>query len=132
MNTDKFPKLPTDGETLSYNGRIYTFVKDDNGWYSSNVTRPIDSTIVTYHSYGIGIQSYDKIEDINNDVVWAQIRLLRDQKIQELDWRYNRYNRLTRLSLTQIDDLTKLDTYAQALADITKQSDPYNIVWPTL
>jgi hypothetical protein len=132
MNIDKFPNLPTDGETLSYNGRTYTFVKDDNGWYSSNVTQPIDNTIVTYHSYGMGIQIYDKIEDINNDVVWAQIRLLRDQKIQELDWRYIRYNRLQRLNLPQIDDITKLDAYGQALADITKQGDLFNFVWPTL
>jgi len=70
--------------------------------------------------------------DLNNDILWAQIRHVRDIKLSELDWRYNRYHRLERLGLDQIDDLNKLDEYSQALADITKQPDPSNIVWPSI
>jgi len=132
MNLDKFTNTPINGDTVDYNGRIYTFVTVDNSWYSSTVELPIDPALVTYFSYGSGISVVTTVVDVNNDILWEQIRYERDIKIAELDWRYNRYARLARLSLTQIDDLTKLDTYAQALADITKQSNPYNIVWPTL
>ena len=52
---------------------------------------------------------------------WADIRFERDLKIQETDWRAS-------------SDLTLSDTwktYRQALRDITTQSDPFNITWPT-
>lgn len=62
---------------------------------------------------------------------WNIIRNQRDQLINDCDWRYTRYSRQTRLGLTPIDDLSKLDAYIQALADIPeKQTDPFNITWP--
>ena len=56
----------------------------------------------------------------------------RDQLMRDNDWRYLRYQRQTRAGITPTDDLIKLDQYMQALADVTAQQDPYNIVWPSL
>ena len=132
MNISKFPNSPVDGETCVCNGRTYTYVQADSRWYASNVETPVDPTLVDTISYGSGIMIVTNKTDTNNDILWEQIRYSRDIKIAELDWRYNRYNRLARLNVTQIDNLTALDTYSQALADITKQNDPTNIIWPTL
>lgn len=132
MNISKFPNLPTDGETYVCNSRTYTYVQSDLTWYASNVEIPVEPTLVDVISYGSGIMIVTNKTDMNNDILWEQIRHNRDIKIAELDWRYNRYARLNRLGLDQIDNLNALDTYSQALADITKQSDPTNIVWPIL
>lgn len=67
--------------------------------------------------------------DVNYE--WERIREVRDQKMSEFDWRYLRYDRQVRLGLTPTDDLNAMDLYMQELADITTQSDPYNIIWPT-
>lgn len=63
---------------------------------------------------------------------WNDIRKQRDEKIKEVEWRYNRYYRHERLGLPQVDSLQNLDTYIQALADVTKQTNPYAIIWPVL
>jgi len=52
---------------------------------------------------------------------WVEIRQERDWKLQETDWRAS-------------SDLTLSDAwknYRQALRDITTQSSPYSITWPT-
>ena len=63
---------------------------------------------------------------------WSYVRHQRDTMMADTDWRYLRYDRELRLGLTPTDDIQKLDLYMQALADITQQSDPFNIVWPEL
>jgi hypothetical protein len=63
---------------------------------------------------------------------WHRIRLERDKKIQEIEWRYNRYYRHERLGITQVDTIENLDRYVQALADVTKQENPFNVSWPSL
>ena len=63
---------------------------------------------------------------------WDTIRKQRDEKIKEVEWRYSRFYRHERLGLPQIDSIQNLDTYIQALADITKQTNPYAIIWPVL
>ena len=52
---------------------------------------------------------------------WEKIRQQRNEKLKETDWRAS-------------SDLTLSDawkTYRQNLRDITTQSDPWNITWPT-
>lgn len=132
MNISKFSNIPTDQEVVVYNNRTYTYKQSDLTWYASNVELPFDPAVVDIQSYGSGISIVTNRHDISNDILWEQIRYQRDMKLSELDWRYNRYYRLERLGITQIDDLSKLDVYTQALADITKQTDPMNIIWPTL
>jgi hypothetical protein len=61
---------------------------------------------------------------------WNLIRGERDTKMKDFEWRYTRYDRQLRLGEPTVDDLTLMDAYMQALADITTQTDPFNIIWP--
>ena len=54
-------------------------------------------------------------------IKWVGVRAQRNIKLQESDWRASS-------DLTLSDDWK---TYRQALRDITTQSDPDNITWPT-
>ena len=56
---------------------------------------------------------------------WKTVRFQRDKKLQSCDW--------TMLSDVPLDPTVKTEweTYRQALRDITDQSDPFNITWPT-
>lgn len=67
-----------------------------------------------------------------NDIanLWQEIRNNRDQRLASIDWRFLRYQSQVRLGLTPTDDIQQLDQYAQALRDITLQTDPFNIEWP--
>jgi len=62
---------------------------------------------------------------------WNVIKAERDQLMIQNDWRYARNSREIRLGLTPTETLETIDNYMQALADITKQTDPFNIIWPT-
>ncbi len=61
---------------------------------------------------------------------WNLVRAQRDQFMRDFEWRYTRYYRHERLNLPQIDNIPDMDNYMKALADITLQPDPGNIVWP--
>lgn len=63
---------------------------------------------------------------------WSNIRYMRDTAIKDVQWRYERYYRNERLGIEQTDSIQALDTYVQALADVTKQQDPFSITWPKL
>lgn len=65
------------------------------------------------------------------DAKWRQVRTIRNDLIEQASKRVERYHREIRLGLTPKDDLTVLDTYIQALADITKTEDPFLITFPT-
>ena len=76
----------------------------------------------------------DKTEqelELELDRKWQDIRSQRDHMLSLLDWKFLRNQSQARLNITLTDSIESLDTYAQALRDITLQSDPYNIVWPT-
>lgn len=70
------------------------------------------------------------IEQENNLYRWNLVRAQRDQFMKDFEWRYTRYYRHERLELPQIDNIPDMDNYMKALADITLQPDPGNIVWP--
>ena len=58
---------------------------------------------------------------------WANVRAERDRKIAATDWRV-----IVASESDEGSDLpTKWKTYRTNLRDITEQSDPYNITWPT-
>lgn len=67
-----------------------------------------------------------------DEVQWKSIRASRDQKIAEVSWRVERYHSEIRIGLEPTDDIRALDVYIQALRDITKQPDPFDIEWPAL
>ena len=62
---------------------------------------------------------------------WQEIRDQRDHMLYLLDWRFIRYQSQVRLNITPTESIESLDIYTQELRDITLQTDPYNIVWPT-
>jgi Phage tail assembly chaperone protein len=55
---------------------------------------------------------------------WTQVRAQQKQKLYESDWT---------CSVSDYEVPNKADwvTYRQALRDVTKQTDPFNIEWPT-
>ena len=57
------------------------------------------------------------------DAQWAQVRAQQRQKLYESDWT---------CSVIDYEVPNKADwvTYRQALRDVTKQPDPFNIEWP--
>jgi len=57
--------------------------------------------------------------------LWQDIRVVRNQKLTETDW-------VITQQLEQLGAVTEpWRVYRQALRDITTQTDPLNIVWPT-
>lgn len=69
-------------------------------------------------------------QEFNTTVQWNLIRGERDSRMSAFEWRYTRYDRQVRLGETPVDDITMMDAYMQELADITTQTDPFNIIWP--
>jgi hypothetical protein len=66
---------------------------------------------------------------------WQTIRFKRDEKIKEVEWRIFRYQSQTRLGVPTADSEEKIhiiDEYIEDLRNITQQTDPTNIIWPTL
>ena len=56
---------------------------------------------------------------------WIPIRAERNIKLQQTDWI------VARASETGVAVTDEWKTYRQALRDITTQSDPDNVTWPT-
>ena len=128
----QFPNLPINNQVYVLNNNTYTFNSDLKIWFVEG-TSPTNIPIPEYtyaELRGVRHTVLSNNKDDNN--LWNNIRTIREQRIIEIEWRYNRYARLARLGLTQIDDLTKLDNYTQALADITNQENPSAIVWPVI
>lgn len=68
-----------------------------------------------------------------NAIRWQEIRETRDAKIKEVEWRVMRNLSETRQGLDTTDNITDLDTYIQALRDITSTTtNPLEVSWPTL
>jgi hypothetical protein len=54
---------------------------------------------------------------------WPLVRAERNQRLQSSDW--------TQLADIPQETKDRWEPYRQALRDVTDQSDPFNIVWPT-
>lgn len=61
-----------------------------------------------------------------------EIRAKRDILMARADKLVMRYHRETRLGVPHVFELDRIDTYIQALADITNQDNLWNITWPEL
>ncbi len=93
---------------------------------------------VEFDDNGIPVE-YRNPSDFN--VTWAQITSKKSdlESSRELEWREVRQVRnelLGDVDWTQFPDVpettrNKFQTYRQELRDITTQSDPSNIIWPT-
>ena len=86
-------------------GDVYSGIE----WLDSSQTKPTETEI------------NNKISELNSAEAMRLLRLERNARIAETDWRASS-------DLTISDDWKN---YRQALRDITTQSDPTNITWPT-
>ena len=96
----------------SFNSQTHKLTWDGTSWQTVALT---DSEIVT-----------------NISQQWASVRSDRKEKFEEVEWRVFRHQSQVRLGVTPTDNIADLDAYIQALRNVTTQSDPYNITWPTL
>jgi hypothetical protein len=82
---------------------------------------PVQSGSVYVKTYSIQNLSTKEIEEVTEDR-WNYVRKKRDLHLSETDY----------LALQDTETLTEeWAIYRQSLRDITNQSDPFNINWPT-
>mgnify|MGYP003113779042 CR=1 FL=1 len=82
----------------------------------------VDAYVDSGKAYNVKVESTTTDEQAAlTTEQWVNVRMDRDMLLQETDWRASS-------DLTLSDDWK---TYRQALRDITTQSDPFNITWPT-
>ena len=113
------------------NGAPASFVSDNNmleitEWLTT--TKPdqkltnVDVYLDSGKAYSVKVETCtDDEKAANIDSQWVTIREERNEKLGATDWRAS-------------SDLTISDAwknYRQALRDITTQSNPYNITWPS-
>jgi hypothetical protein len=123
-----FPTIIADSLLESFN--IYK-VETKNSGYDSDDSKDVTEVTPTL-SGSVYIQTYTisdaDTETINKrrEIKWSEVRSGRDSLLSESDW-------------TQFNDspisgstLTDWQTYRQSLRDITNQSDPYDITWPSI
>lgn len=103
-------------ETLTQALALDTPVKTENGWERT-------WKLVDVPADRIAARTKLKLKEI---------RARRDILLARADHLLNRYFREERLGLPHHYTLEQLDTYMQALADITKQEDLFNVEWPVL
>ena len=108
---------------------MYKVELKDSG-YDNDDTKDVVEITPTL-SGSIYVQTYqvtDADEDTINkrkEIKWSEVRTTRNTLLGESDWTQFQDSPITGSSLTD------WQTYRQSLRDITNQSDPYNITWPT-
>ena len=75
----------------------------------------------------------EEIDNLNN-LAWQGVRVERDEKIKEVEWRVFRYQSEERAGIvTHTDNISDLDDYLKKLRDIPQTySSVGDIVWPTV
>lgn len=117
-----FPETPTAASLAEYD--VYEVVATEPPTYDDN-THNIEPSIELVD--GVWTQTWVLVEHTAEDIErqWANIRSERNQYLSACDW--------TQLSDAPLTNVETADwgSYRQALRDITTQSDPFNIQWPT-
>lgn len=118
------PAYDPNTQTLGY---AHQYFKDDTVYETFDVVeKPAPDTNKPIDAYAAQMAYLS-----NTNAQWDRVRELRTNLMLAMEWKYSRYHRQVRLNITPTDDINVLDTYMQALADITNQADPWTIVWPT-
>ena len=116
-----FPKSGPNSQFIADNN-IVELVETLSYTSPSQKLSKVDAYVDSGKAYTVKVElttSEEQTVLINNK--WTEIRYERLDKLQETDWRASS-------DLILSDDWK---TYRQALRDITTQSDPFNITWPT-
>ena len=103
-------------ETEEYEVRLDTPVKTENGWERTWRLQPVPETHRPHR----------------RRFKLKQIRAKRDVLMERGDKLIARYYREVRLGLPITFSIERIDTFMQALADITDSADLFNITWPEL
>ena len=122
-----FPTIIADSLLESFN--IYK-VEAKNSGYDNDDTKDVTEVTPTL-SGSVYVQTYNITdadeETINKrrEIKWSEVRSNRDSLLSECDW--------TQFNDSPISGSTLIDwqTYRQSLRDITNQSTPYDITWPS-
>lgn len=115
-----------DNETLKqYGWYPFRFVESNinsNQFYDGSEIVIEENEVVEYQK--VRNKTPQEIEDEINGQ-WTFIRYRRSELLTECDW--------TQLQDSPLSEQKKQEwqTYRQSLRDITLQSDPFNIIWPT-
>ena len=108
----------------------------DAGYVAAGDYPAYDSTTQKVIWNGTAWEVIDLTTEEINAIVnqqWAEVRESRDEKIEEVEWRVMRNLSETRQGLDTTDNISELDTYIQALRDITSTTtNPLEVSWPTL
>ena len=122
-----FPSIIPD--SLLENFGVYNVESKDSG-YDDDYTKDVVEVTPTL-SGSIYVQTY-QISDADEatintrkEIKWSEIRDSRNTLLSDSDWTQYQDSPITGSKLTE------WQTYRQSLRDVTTQSDPYNIVWPT-
>jgi len=110
---------------LQYDPSICTYIEgqyDDSKYYISNneaIAIPDAPNKYCIFNYDTK-QWYDPRTD---ETQWVVVRNQRDVLLASCDW--------TQLPDVEISTKSAWAAYRQSLRDITSQTDPFNIIWPT-
>ena len=109
---------------------VYKVELKDSG-YDNDDTKDVVEVTPTL-SGSVYVQTY-QITDADSETIekrkeikWVEVRTKRNTLLSESDWTQFQDSPITGSTLTE------WQTYRQSLRDVTTQSDPYNIVWPTI
>ena len=122
-----FPSIISDSLLETFG--IYKVELRDSGYdddYTKNVTEvtPTLSGSVYVQTYEI-TDADETTLNIRKEIKWSEIREERNRLLSQCDWTQFQDSPITG------SQLTDWQTYRQSLRDVTSQSDPYNIIWPT-
>ena len=126
----------SDGSTRTDSSTFTEEELTDAGYVAAGDYPAYDSTTQKVIWNGTAWEVIDLTTEEINAVVnqqWAEVRESRDTKIKEVEWRVMRNLSETRQGLDTTDNITDLDTYIQALRDITTTTtNPLEVSWPIL
>lgn len=132
MKTDRFKHAYTSETEYNvievFNNGKERIVDPDYGLYLDWIADENEPEIISGNEF-ITIVEGVPVEDPNKDQIildrqWANIRAQRDAKLTDCDW--------TQITDSPNKGIKEWLDYRQALRDITKQDDPYNIKWPEI
>lgn len=86
----------------------------------SNMIKMVDGVATPFSAEDIA--QYEADQAAAPAAEWARVRAARNAKLAACDW--------TQLPDAPVDSAAWA-TYRQALRDVTAQTDPFNITWPT-
>ena len=122
--TVSFPETITD-EVLNYYN-VYRVTQAYHGNDPYTIYEQGDPLFINGEWTENWIESQMNQQQIDqvNSAQWSQVRMQRNKLLSDSDW-----TQLSDSPLTQ-DERLKWVVYRQEIRDVTKQHDPFNIVWP--